>query len=66
MTRVATIVLVLIAAAAAVLLNVLLLGQTGSAGDPVGKLRARAHLPAAPPSTIRPRTGLLERDHRDD
>jgi hypothetical protein len=45
------------AAAAAIVANILLLGNAAASNDPVGRLSPRAHLPAAPPGTVRPTTG---------
>ena len=45
------------AAAAAIVANVLLLGSASAGNDPVGRLSARVHLPAAPHWTVRPTTG---------
>jgi hypothetical protein len=53
-------------AAAAVLLNLLLLGNASAQNDPVGRLTPRANLPAAPAWTIRPADGRVERDGADD
>lgn len=66
MTRTAAIVLV--AAAAAVLLNVLLLGRATGANDPVGKLRPLVSVPATtvPGWTVRPAHGETENDGADD
>ncbi len=65
MKLVATLLLVAAVAAAAVL-NVVLLGRASTANDPIGKLRPQAHLPAAPSGTIRPPTGRVESEGRDD
>ena len=56
------------AAAAAILLNLLLLGSASARNDPVGKLTPRANLPAAPAWTVRPepKHGDHEHDHADD
>ena len=54
------------AAAAAVLLNLLLLGSASAGNDPVGQLKPRANLPAAPRWTIRPTTGPVEDHGADD
>jgi hypothetical protein len=66
MTRTAAVVLV--AAIAAVLLNVLLLGRATGANDPVGKLQPRVPIPAtpAPAWTVRPTHGGAENDGADD
>jgi hypothetical protein len=54
------------AAAAAILLNLLLLGNVAAQNDPVGRLTPRANLPAAPHWTIRPANGHVEHDGSDD
>jgi hypothetical protein len=54
------------AATAAILLNLLLLGNAAAQNDPVGKLTPRANLPAAPQWTIRPANGHVEHDGADD
>ena len=54
------------AAAAAIVLNLLLLGNVAAQNDPVGKLTPRANLPAAPQWTIRPAHGPVEHDGSDD
>ena len=53
-------------AAAAVLLNLLLLGSASAQNDPVGRLTPRANIPAAPAWTIRPTDGRVEHDGADD
>lgn len=58
--------LVAAAAAAAVVLNLLLLGRASAGNDPVGQLKPRANLPAAPQWTIRPTTGPVEDHGADD
>jgi hypothetical protein len=60
------VLLVVAAAAAAVLLNLLLLGRASAGNDPVGQLKPRANLPAAPRWTIRPTTGPVEDGGADD
>jgi hypothetical protein len=60
------VLLVAAAAAAAVLLNLLLLGRASAGNDPVGQLKPRANLPAAPRWTIRPTTGPVEDHGADD
>ena len=60
------VLLVAAAAAAAVLLNLLLLGRASAGNDPVGQLKPRANLPAAPKWTIRPTTGPIEDHGADD
>jgi hypothetical protein len=60
------VLLVAAAAAAAVLLNLLLLGRASAGNDPVGQLKPRANLPAAPLWTIRPTTGPVEDHGADD
>ena len=66
MTRTAAIVLV--AAVAAVLLNVLLLGRATGANDPVGKLQPLVSIPTStvPTWTVRPAHGESENDGADD
>jgi hypothetical protein len=54
------------AATAAVLLNLVLLGSAAAGSDPVGQLKPRANLPAAPHWTIRPTRGPIEDRHADD
>jgi hypothetical protein len=54
-----------VAALVAVLVNVVLL-NTASGNDPVGKLSPRAGLPAPPAKVIRPYTGAVEHDDNDD
>jgi hypothetical protein len=60
------VLLVVAAAAAAVLLNLLLLGRASAGNDPVGQLKPRANLHAAPRWTIRPTTGPVEDGGADD
>ena len=60
------IALVVVAAAAAVALNLLLLGRASAQSEPVGTLSPKAHLPAAPSWTIRPATKEHEHDGADD
>ncbi len=61
MTRASVILVVLaVAAAAAVLINVALLRTATSNNDPVGKLTPRAHLPAQPATVVRPHTGPVQ------
>jgi len=54
------------AAAAAVFLNLLLLGHASAQDTPVGRLSPRAPLPAAPQWTLRPRHGHVEDGGADD
>lgn len=54
------------AAAAAVLLNLLLLDHATAQNDPVGKLTPRTHLPAAPKWTVRPTRGQVRDEGADD
>jgi len=56
------------AAVAAVLLNITLLAHAAGGGDPVGKLRPRAQIPAAPAPnwTVRPTHGEVENEGADD
>jgi hypothetical protein len=57
---------VVLAAAGAAAANLALLNYATPAGDPVGKLTPRAHLPAAPAQIVRPVTGTIEHDGGDD
>lgn len=67
MTKVvAALLLIAAAAAAAVAANLALLRYVSASNDPVGKLRVRTQLPAAPANVVRPRTGPLEREGADD
>jgi hypothetical protein len=59
-------VVVAAAAAAAILANILLLNSAAADNAPVGRLSPRAHLPAAPPGTVRPATGRPHDTHADD
>lgn len=54
------------ATAAAIVLNLVLLGHASAQNDPVGRLSPRAHLPAAPAWAVRPRSHERERDGADD
>jgi hypothetical protein len=62
------------AAAAAILLNLLLLGNASARNDPIGRLSPRAQLPAAahtqlptaPRWTIRPAHGHVSDEGADD
>lgn len=62
----AGVALVAAAAAAAILVNLTLIGYASTGNEPVGKLSPRAHLPAAPLDVIRPSTGHVEHDRSDD
>lgn len=68
MTRSLLIGLALVAAAgaAAIALNLLLLGRASAQSEPVGTLSPKAHLPAAPAWTVRPATREREHDGADD
>jgi hypothetical protein len=44
----------------------LLLGSASAGNDPVGQLKPRTNLPAAPGWTIRPTTGPVEDHGADD
>jgi hypothetical protein len=62
---------VVVAAVAAVLLNVLLLDRVSGGSDPVGKLGPIASLPgrplpAAPPGVVQPSSGPIQGEGRDD
>ena len=54
------------AAAAAIALNVLLLGRASAQNDPVGRLSPGKPAPAAPEWTVRPTTGPVEDHGADD
>jgi hypothetical protein len=54
------------AAAAAILLNLLLLGQASARDDPIGRLSPRTQLPAAPHVEIRPDHGDAGDEGADD
>ncbi|HEX7526387.1 MAG TPA: hypothetical protein VF327_08775 [Gaiellaceae bacterium] len=61
------------AGAAAILLNLLLLGNASARNDPIGRLSPRTQLPsapqqlpAAPPWTIRPAHGHVSDEGADD
>ena len=58
--------LVAAATAAAILLNVLLLGRASAQNDPVGRLSPGKPVPAAPVWTVRPTTGPVEDRGADD
>ena len=58
--------LVAAATAAAILLNVLLLGRASAQNDPVGRLSPGKPVPAAPEWTVRPTTGPVEDRGADD
>lgn len=64
--RVAAILAVAVAAAAAVVANLALLDFASSGNDPVGKLRPQAHVPAAPATVIRPHVGRVSGEGADD
>ncbi len=66
MSIVAGSALVLCAACAAVLLNLLLLGQAGRPDGTVGHLKVDARLPSAPAWTVRPARGRIEDRLADD
>jgi hypothetical protein len=57
---------VVVAAAGAIVANILLLGSAAADNAPVGRLSPRAHLPAAPHWTVRPTTGRPHDEHADD
>jgi hypothetical protein len=54
------------AAAGAIAVNVLLLGNAAANNAPVGGLSPRTHLPAAPQWTVRPTRGRPHDEHADD
>ena len=58
--------LVAAATAAAILLNVLLLGRASAQNDPVGRLSPGKPAPAAPNWTVRPTDGRVEDRGADD
>jgi hypothetical protein len=66
MRKLLVVLVVAAAAAAAIVANVLLLGSAAASNDPVGRLSPRAHLPAAPPGTVRPTTGRPHDERADD
>ena len=63
---VAGMALVICAACAAVLLNLLLLGQAGRPDRTVGHLKVDAGLPSAPAWTVRPAQGGIKDRLADD
>lgn len=65
-TIVLAVLLVAIAAAAAGVANLALLGYATDRSDPVGKLVIQGGLPSAPPNVIRPRQGERGHDGSDD
>jgi len=54
------------AAAGAIFANIVLLSSASADNTPAGRLRPRAHLPAAPHWTVRPTTGRPRDEHADD
>jgi hypothetical protein len=65
--RLLAFMLVLAAAAAAVTVNVILLGTASASNDPVGKLAPQhGNLPAAPRWTLRPQHGHVHDQGEDD
>ena len=64
--RVLAILLFAGAAAAAVAINIVLLGRTSAATQPVGRLSPRVHLPAAPHWTVRPKAKRPSDEGADD
>ena len=64
--RVLAILLVAGAAAAAIAINIVLLGRTSAATEPVGQLSPRVHLPPAPHWTVRPRGPRPSDEGADD
>lgn len=64
--RLFALALFLAAAAAAVSINVFMLGRTSATDQPVGKLSPAVHLPAAPHWTVRPRTTRVRDEGADD
>lgn len=63
----AAVLLTCAATAAAVVLNLVLLGRTSGGTDQVGRLQPRASIPAAPAptETLRPDTTPGRRSHRE-
>jgi hypothetical protein len=59
-------VLLVLAAAAPIAANVLLLGSAAAGNDPVGRLSPSGYLPAAPNWIIRPTTGHPHDEGADD
>ena len=71
MSRLALIAVVVTALVAAVFLNVLLLDRVSAGSDPIGRFGPIANLPGqnltpAPPGVVRPSSGPVEGDGRDD
>ena len=60
------IVLAVAAVAAAITLNVVLLGRASAQNGPAGQLTPRLRVPAAPGWTVRPATGPVEDRGADD
>ena len=60
------VLLVACVAAAAIALNLLLLGRFSASDEPVGQLTPRVSGPAAPSWTVRPTTGDVEDEGDDD
>lgn len=60
------VLLVAAAAAAAIALNVLLLGTASAQNDPVGRLAPGEHVPVAPAWIVRPTHGRVEDSGADD
>jgi hypothetical protein len=54
------------AAAAAILVNLVILGQASARNDPIGRLSPRTQLPAAPHVEIRPAHGHVSGEGADD
>jgi hypothetical protein len=54
------------AAAAAIFLNLLLLGNASTQNDPIGRLTPRTYLPPVPHWTIRPVRGHVTGEAADD
>ena len=65
-TIVLAVVLIALAAAAAGVANLALLGYAADRSDPVGKLVIQGGLPPAPANVIRPRQGEHGHDGSDD
>jgi hypothetical protein len=69
-TLLLAVLLVGAATAAAVVLNLVLLGRAGAGNDPIGRLRPRLTSiparPASPAAVLRPTHGVVENEGADD
>jgi type IV secretory pathway protease TraF len=61
-----TVVLIVLAGAAAIAANLALLGYGSSSNEPVGKFRPVVHYPAAPADVVPPMRGPVENEGFDD